>query len=265
VSGGCAGTLTWGNGLNCAYSNLPSTDSTMNCYGVGYQIIFKQDVADPTWIITAVSTARLKRAPLIPYRKPRVPRATHPQALKYGLQRGDLAGRGWAKTQNIKKLGALGQLMKRGETPDACADRGKKNIDARYVGASLFVRNGGAQSAFSLVDVFRDGRGTDRAWNHGLTTQSIHCLTTLLGVQRDAYDVRASARKLLLVQPVRTRAYRVTLRGKIKNKPWSGTLDVFELAHENKWALAGFFVKGGRPGLAFEQKALGAITRRFGA
>ncbi|MBA3718531.1 MAG: hypothetical protein H0W87_09945, partial [Actinobacteria bacterium] len=107
--------------------------------------------------------------------------------------------------------------------------------------------------------------GTARAWKNGLTKQSIRCLATLLGVQKGDYNVRATAHRLLLVQPVRTDGYRVTIDGTIKGKPWTGYLDVFELAKGNKWALAGFFQKDAPPASSFVQKALGAITRRFGA
>ncbi len=187
-------------------------------------------------------------------------------ARTLGLQRSDLRGSGWKATTNVAKLGTLNQLLQRGHQPSWCAEPNKKRLEPLHYGHTLFAWHGGAQSAFSLVDLFLRAHGAATLFNEALSTGSIRCLAQILSVSDGPFQTHATARRLSLPDiSIRHLAYRVTIRGRINNRPWAGYLDLAQLQSQTHYALAGFFQAHASTSASVEHKAFAAIASRLAA
>lgn len=278
VTWGCHGQITYYAGapvgqVNCTYSAPTRGANSFNCSGPVAWLQWKDDSDDIFVVVHILSKGPpLRKAPLIPLAKPKPPKPPKPsaedlRAKAAGIHPGDLPGASWRARTSIKALGTLGQLWSRGTELASCEDKSNKGeISARANGGSLFVRHGGAESAFSMVSFFRSVEGANATFEEALTPHSAACLARLLSVQKGAYRTRATAvRRVLPGIDVRNAGYRVTIRGQVNKRPWSGYFDLVSLQHESKWALVGFFHASTPMQTSAEQSAVLAVAERLSA
>lgn len=201
----------------------------------------------------------------VPLAKPKPP-GQDPVATTLGLQRKDLSGSGWKKTNDVEKVGTLYQLLQRGQQPSWCDEKHKGKLEPLHYGHALFTRRGGAQSAFSIVDLFLRNHGASQLFNETLSEGEVKCLAHVLTVSDGIYQTRASARKLSLPGiSIRRQAYRITIRGQVNGRSWSGYLDLGQLQSGSHYALGGFFQAHAPTSAAAERKAFSAIAARLSA
>ncbi|HEX9416656.1 MAG TPA: hypothetical protein VF895_08140 [Gaiellaceae bacterium] len=270
INGGCGGTVQYitGQGLaQCAYFNAPRTDNTISCNDPIKWVQWKDDSSDMFVVLHIGSRGppfrRLAAAPSgVPLAKP----GQDPVATTLGLQRKDLPGSGWKRTTEVEKVGTLYQLLQRGQQPSWCDEKHKGKLEPLHYGHALFTRRGGAQSAFSLVDLFLRNRGASQLFNETLSEGEVKCLARVLSVSDGTFQTHATARKLSLPGiSIRRQGYRIAIKGRINDRPWSGYLDLAQLQAGAHYSLAGFFQAHAPTSAAAEQKAFAAIASRLSA
>ncbi len=281
VTWGCHGQITYYGAapvgsISCTYSAPTRGSNSFNCNGRVAWLQWKEDANDIFVMVHVYEKGPAAPAqgsfiyeqgpPLMPAKPaPPKPSPEDRKAKALALKASDLTGAGWSAKTSTKSIGTLWQLWKKGSESQSCEDHSNKGeVGARGTGGSLFVRDGGKQSAFSIVGLFPTASAADKTFDESLTPHSANCLAQLLSVNQGALHTTATATPhIFTAMDVRNDGYRIVIRGQVNKRAWRGYLDVFSLQHESKWSLVGLFRRGSPMSQNAEKRAVVAVGERI--